>query len=189
MSWTHVNWSFPFWFWGIKRFSDCDLLTSNNLQHPQKNLLNIVHPHPKYEVHPPYICWVIMFSWPQMTFVLHRKPVNSIRCIHALHIEFISNLYFVSWRVYKVFRLSPLLISNNLAPPQNTMGFLHSSIHMVRQHTKYEVNQLSNLSYKVSKVSEFDLSWPLNLKEMDRVHLLYQVHPHIKYEVHHHYHL
>ena len=96
-----------------------------------------------------------------------------------------TSLDIVFTRFYKVFKLWPLLTSNDLWPPWNTIQiiFSPSATYILslkfRQHSLLEISCLQ----RFHTLTSGDLKWPLTSMKNNRDHLLTKAYQRSKFEV------
>ena len=112
---------------------------------------------------------------PQVTFDLHEKQ-QGWSTNYGLPIYYVwssSNVYFFTYRVYKVLSLWPLWTPNDLWPPWNSIGIIWSPRCTYILILKFK--QLSLLEISCSQGFEtlitVDPKWPLTSMKNDRDHL------------------
>ena len=143
--------------------------------HNRDHLLNKGYLMTKFEVHATFTSWDNVFTrfsdfdlwWPKMTFGLHGKQNRSSthQGLSTYPVWSSGNFHLLRYRVYKVFRLWPLVTSNDLWWPQMTFD-LHENNrdHLPTkgyQHTKFEVQATFTYWDTVfTRFSDFDLWWP-----------------------------
>ena len=107
-----------------------------------------------------------------------------------LHTKFEVQATFTSWdimftRFYKVFRLWPLVTSNDLWPPWKTIGIIYlpraTDVPSLKfkQHSLLEISCLQSFQTFTSG----DLKWPLTSMKNNRDHLLTKAYQRTKFEV------
>ena len=97
---------------------------------------------------------------------------------------------FTSWdivftRFYKVFRLWPLVTSNDLWPPWKTIGIIYSPRATNVLRLKFKHHSLLEISCLQSfdTLTSGDLKWPLTSMKNNRDHLLTMAYQRTKFEV------